>query len=270
MTHTESVRGFRAAGMFAVLAALTSSGLSHASVRTWDYTPGLTSGTSIDNTGGTFRSVRSEYDPATRTLAWSVDFSDRVTQGFSLVLSGGQTPIGRTGEYAIIYFDAAAAVTGLSSVPRLTAYTYNGRGTPDSWSTVDGLGTPGECIKSLWDSDWIFHASAGDVLLDGGIEGRRFSFTIDATDLINHRPALPGGVFAPWFGTGYGDQLGLWMFTAGVFEAAYGPTGRMIELGTELRGNLMGGNLPTGGIPTPGAAALFAGGLLAAGRRRRR
>lgn len=269
MTQFGSVRHLRAPGMLALLAALSTAGSAHAALRQWEYTPGMSGITAINNEGGSFHNLRSQYDTSSRTLSWTAEFSDRITEGFTLVLSSGLSPQGRLGEFAIIYFDAAAVVNGLSSVPRMTAYTYNGRGTPDSWFTANGLGAPGDCIKSLWQSEWVLSSSASDAVLDGGVLGRRFSFTINASDLINHTPQIPGGVAQPWFGTGYGEQLGVWMFTAGVFDAEYGPTGRIVSLGTELRGNLLGGNMPTGGIPTPGAAALLAGGLIALARRRR-
>lgn len=273
MTYLGSRRYLRAASTFALAAALSAS--AHGSIRQWDYTPGMSGITALNNEGGTFHDLSSQYDSTTRTLTWSAEFSDRVTEGFTLVISNGQTPAGRRGQYAIIYFDASAIMHGLSSVPRLTAYAYNGRGSPDSW--FDGDGNPlnngatpdADCIKTLWDSDWINSSSAGNTVLAGGILGRTFSFSINATDLINHAPTYPSAPGNGWIGTGYGDQLGVWMFTAGVFDAEYSPDGRLASLGTELRGNILGGNLPTGGVPAPGAAALFLTGLIAFPRRRR-
>lgn len=257
MTHLGSSRTLCAASTFAIAAALSSSAFG--SVHQWDYNPGMSGIAALNNEGGSFQDIRSQFDTTTRTLSWTAEFSDRVTEGFALVVTNGSTPVSRGGQFAIIYFDAAAVVNGLSSVPRLTAYSYNGHPVPDSWTT-------GDCIKSLWDSAWILNSFAGDVTLDGGVTGRRFSLTIDATDLINHAP--PGGG-SGWFGTGYTEQIGLWMFTAGVFDAEYASDGRLASLGTELRGNIQGGNLPTGGIPAPGAAALVGAGLLALSRRRR-
>ena len=256
----------------ASLAVLCVCGGASASVHSWDYTvggaqPGVTQ---VDNTGGTFRHISSSYDAAAQRMSWSVEFSDRVSQGVALAITGGASPLNHRGAVAMIYFDASAVVHGLSNVPRLTAYSYNGHAAADSWYDADGnpstnSGVPqGDVIKSSVDGGWVVDSSAGDVTLPGGGRGRRFSFTIDTTALISHTPEYTDTTtpVLPWTGTGFGDRLGLFMTSSQVFDTEYAPDGSIDWLGTELSGALQGGNIPTDpGIPSPGAGVLVMVGL---------
>lgn len=273
MTPFGMSRGCTAALAVSVCAAVVLSAGAEASIHGWRYEPG-TAGTIADSNGGAVSAIDARYDSTTRRLDWSVEFSDRVTEGLALVVSDGALPRSRRGQYAMIYFDAAGALAGGQS-PKLTAYAYNGRGVPDSW--FDGDGDPSnngvleprpDCIKTVFDSGWVLGASAADVLLDGGIQGRRFTLSIDASDLIAHTPDFPGNGDT-WRGTGFTQSLGLWMFTSQIFDVVYRADGEIESLGTEVRGSLEGNSLLTYDIPAPGAAALLGLGSLMLVRRRR-
>lgn len=231
--------------------------------------PGITP----NNTGGAFHSIFATYDTGSRALTWQVNFSDRVTRGYWLVINNGPNPKTHAGELGIFYFDANAAFDANPSTNTLslTAYGYNGENANNSWQDGNGsaAGTPaGDLIKSANDTGWIQSIFASDVLLPGGIPGRQLSFTVDATDIVNHSPMYPDMV-DPWFGTGFGDTLGLWFHPARTFNVGYGADGRITSLGTSNVGYIDASNLLTTRIPAPGAAALAGlGGLLLARRRR--
>lgn len=274
MTPFGMSRGHTAVLAVSFCAAMVLSAGANASIHGWRYEPGI-AGTLADSNGGAVSAIDAQYDSTNRRLDWSVEFSDRVTEGLALVVSDGALPRSRRGQYAMIYFDAAGAFSGGDS-PKLTAYAYNGRGVPDSW--FDGDGDPNnngvleprpDCIKTLFDTNWVLGATAADVLLDGGVQGRRFTLSIDASDLIAHAPEYPGGGSNSWTGTGFGETLGLWMFTSQIFDVVYRGDGEIESLGTELRGSLEGNALRTFDIPAPGAAALLGLGSLMLARRRR-
>lgn len=273
MTPFGMSRGRTAVLAVSVCAAMVLSAGADASIHGWRYEPGA-AGTTADTGGGVVAAIDARYDTTTRRLDWSVEFSDRVTEGLALVVSDGAVPHARRGQYAMIYFDAAPALTGNAS-PVLTAYAYNGRGVPDSW--FDGDGDPSnngvheprpDCIKTAFQSSWILGASATDMTLDGGVAGRRFTLSIDATDLLAHTPEFPGQGGA-WRGTGFGESLGLWMFTSQLFDVQYRADGEIESFTSEHRGSLVGNTLRTFDIPSPGTSALLAAGLLVLGRRRR-
>lgn len=249
---------------------------ANASIHEWSFTPGLpVSGSyTLDNTGGTVHAVHSRFDSSTHRLAWTIDFSDRLTEGFSLVITDGESPIGEPGRHSVIYFDAAQRVRGNAAAPiRLTSFAYNGRADSNSWYDGDGdptndasLAPTGDCIKSANDPAWILSAAVIDLQLPGGVAGRRMSFEIDATDLLAHTPAFNAP--SNWKGTGFSDLLGLYLQTARIFEAEYTPAGEISWLGTERQGELVGFDFTTT-APSPGAAVLGALGLAGASRRRR-
>ena len=249
---------------------------ANASIYDWSFTAGSpVNGTvSVDNNGGSLHSIHSRFDSATNRLSWTIDFADRLTEGFSLVLTDGQSPLGLPGQHSVIYFDAAHRVRGDAAAPiRLTSFAFNGRADSDSWYDGDGdpsndgsVAPTADCIKSANDGAWILSAAVTDVTLPGGFQGRRMSFDIDTTDLVSHTPAF--NTPSNWKGTGFSDLLGLYLQTARIFEAEYTPAGEISWLGTERRGDLIGFDLTTT-APSPGAAALGALGLAALTRRRR-
>lgn len=249
---------------------------ANASIHDWSFTPGSAANGSysLDNSGGTLQSVHSRFDSSTNRLSWTIDFADRVTEGFSLVITDGESPIGIPGRHSVIYFDAAQRVRGNAAAPiRLTSFAFNGRADSDSW--YDGDGDPSndttisptpDCIKSANDPAWIISSAVADISLPGGLLGRRMSFDIDATDLVSHSPAFNSP--SNWKGTGFSDLLGLYLQTARIFEAEYTPAGEISWLGTERQGELTGFDLTTT-APSPGALVLGALGLAGMARRRR-
>lgn len=249
---------------------------ANASIYDWSFAPGSSeSGTyTVDHSGGVLHSIHSRFDSTTSRLSWTIDFADRVTEGFSLVLTDGQSPLGLPGQHSVIYFDAAQRVRGDTAAPiKLTSFAFNGRADSDSW--YDGDGNPSndatvtptaDCIKSANDPAWIISAAVTDLTLAGGVPGRRMSFDIDASDLISHAPAF--NTTSNWKGTGFSDLLGLYLQTARIFEAEYTPAGEIAWLGTERQGDLIGFDLTTT-APSPGAAVLGALGLAGLARRRR-
>jgi len=271
-----SVTLLRRGSVAGVVALCLAAGAADASIHSWDYTPGAPGITQLDNSGGVYHDIRSSYDSTNRRLTWSVEFSDRTTQGFALAVTDGVSPLNHRGTAAMIYFDAAAVTTGLSAYPKLTAYAYNGRATLDSWFDADGNpanntgATQGDIIKSLWDGSWIIESGVTDITLADGALGRRFTMTIDATDLIGHSP-LFGDNSTPrmsWRGAGFGSELGLVMYNAQIFDVEYNPDGSIGDLGTEGLGGIGGNNIRTD-IPSPGAGALVLAGIGMWLRRRR-
>jgi hypothetical protein len=231
----------------------------------------------VNTRGGTFHQMSARYDDATRRFDWTIEYSDRVAEGFALTITGGVNPVNNRGTAAMIYVDGARALNGSEPAPRLSAYAYNGRADADSWYDADGdpgndgASSPvGDCIKTALDSGWILSASAADISLPDGREGRRFSFSINAADLVQHTPMF-GSITSPrqnWGGVAFADSLGLYLFSAGVFDVEYAPDGGIASLGTELRGGLSGEGMNTG-IPTPGTAVLLGAAAFIGLRRRR-
>jgi hypothetical protein len=222
--------------------------------------------------GGSVQSIASTFDSATKRLTFDVQFgppsgsSSLKTEGFWLVLNGGPNPKNQPGEYAIFYFDGRSF-----SSPKLTVYGYNGENNGSSWSDGNGAATGapvGDLIKgssSTEQSSFINSISAGD---SGGL--RRFSFDINASSIINRTPLYPAPDGSPWFGTGFGDNLGIWMHAFQDFDAVYSSTGKKgLKSGTSFdKGGYLDGSFFRT-VPAPGSGTLLAlAGVLAARRRR--
>lgn len=244
--------------------ALAVCASASADVLVWDFTPGMPGSYDLNNAGGAVGSIHTTFDTVTKQLEFTVNFTNQITKGYWLALNGGPNPKSHSGEMALFYFDAQSLAS-----PKLTAYAFNGQNAPNSWqdgSPAGGNQTP-DLIKGVNESaSWIQSISAMNV---GA--GRTLSFVIDATDIINHTPMYPDAV-DPWTGTGYGDELGIWMHPVTNFNAAYtGTRGKINSLSLGTQGWLDGSFLPTTRIvPAPGAAALAGMGGLVLLRRRRR
>ncbi len=251
----------RAAMTATAAAAITAAtGAVHASNIQWTWNVGDPPGSyGINNAGGTFESVHAEFNPATQRFHWTTVFSDQVTEGFTLAVSPGPNPKGHAGELALLYFDASDM-----GAPTLTAYAYNGKNAQNSYidgnANVSGDQTP-DLIMDASKSAWITSISATDSA------GKRvLSFTIDAADINAHGPMYPDAT-DPWYGIGFGAQLGLWMHPFRSFDPEYGQDGRITALNARNQGWFDGHSFET---PTPGSLALASmGGLLLIGRRRR-
>lgn len=267
-SHSKSVRSCAVTASLLLCTAAAS-----ASVHTWNFAAGMPGDYTLPDRGGSVHSIAASFDDFNSRLTWNINFADRVTEGFYLVITDGQSPLGQSAQHGVFFFDAYDVFDADPSASVvMTAYAYNGA--PDHRSWLDGdaqtAGTQAaDCIKPATDSGWIFSASAADVLLDGGIPGRSMSFSIDAADIIAHVPmyAAPG---ANWKGAGFADLLGIRLVPAEVFEVDYDAAGEIEWLGIESFGVFDGRELPTNDIPTPGSAALAMIGLSAAlGRRPR-
>ncbi len=227
-----------------------------------------------NNNGGTFHSIFATFDTNNKQLNWTVNFSDRVTKGYWLVINNGPNPKNHPGELGIYYFDANNVFDGDAGTNgiKLTAYGYNGQNASNSWqdgnSAVPG-NQPGDLIKGANDTSWIQSIDAQNVVLPGGINGRSLSFTVDATDIIAHAPLYPDAV-DPWYGTGFADQLGIWMHPARTFDVGYNGAGGISSFRTGQEGWLDGSHFDTLLIPAPGAAALAGVASILLSRRRRR
>ena len=259
-----------------VVAALTASS-AHATLYTWNFTAGQAQppapgGYQVSNAGGSFQKIQSTFDSATKRLTFDVQFgaptgsSSLKTEGFWLVLNGGPNPKQQPGEYAIFYFDGRSF-----SSPKLTVYGYNGENNGSSWSDGNGSATgtvAPDLIKGSSSSEaasFINSISAGD---SGGL--RRFAFDIDASSIIDRTPLYPAPDSSPWFGTGFGENLGIWMHAFQDFNAAYYSTGKKsLKSGTTFdKGGYLDGSFFQA-VPAPGSATLLAmAGMIAARRRR--
>ncbi|MCC6320652.1 MAG: hypothetical protein IT438_04355 [Phycisphaerales bacterium] len=264
-------RRFLARPLAVATAAVLCTHAAHASVHGWDWTP-TPGGQGSVSEGGTIRSLHATFDQASQRLTFTVNFSDRTTEGFYLVLTGGPSPLGQEGRYAMIYFDAFDAFDqDETTIIKLSSYTYNGGIRHDSWRDASasqaGVQFP-DLIKSALDQAWIHGVSASDESLPDGALGRTMMFDIDASSLITHAPQVSGQ--QPWFGTGFGDLLGIKFVPAGVFEADYAADGRIEWLGTENEGGFQG-EFQTIRIPAPGGALMLsaAGAALTLRRGRR-
>lgn len=269
MSIAIAARLIAAAGVLSVGAAGASATLYN-----WAFTPGMPGSYGLSNAGGTIHSVFTTFDTTSKQLTYTINFSDRVTQGYWLALNNGPNPKNHPGELGLFYFDASDvfdldATTNI----RLTAYGYNGENGPNSWQDGNpGVAgnQPGDLIKGINNTAWIQAISAGDVVLPGGVNGRRLSMTIDATDIISHTPLYPDAV-DPWYGTGFDSSLGIWCHPVTAFTAGYSnTTGGITSLSLGNQGWLDGDHFRTDLIPAPGAGALAGAGALLLGRRRRR
>jgi hypothetical protein len=226
-----------------------------------------------NDSGGTLEQLNTSYDPTSHRLTFDTLFTGStsggplITSGFWLVLDGGTSPKGHSGELAIFYFDASTL-----SAPKITAYGYNGANASTSWQdgNIDASGnqTP-DLIKGIYDTSWINTLRAENVTI-GGTQYRHLSFDVDATDIIAHNPLYP--VVGPWVGTGFGSQVGIWLHPVDVFTAAYESSGsnrhgKITSLTTQTEGWLDATNFNT--VPAPASCALLGLGALCAARRRR-
>lgn len=264
-----TARPLAAAGLLMVCAQAASAGIYE-----WNYPPASGVPAPLSDKGGTIDSIRTTFDPDTKRLSWDVRFSDRVTQGFYLVLTDGANPTGSASQFSVFYFDAYDVFDSDPSQDiKLTSYTFNGTPSHASWRDGDSH-TPGDqqpdCIKSALDTSWITNISAANIALPGGAAGRGMSFTVNIGEVLAHIPmyAIPGQI---WKGTGFGDSLGLRFVPAEVFEVDYTPDGEIDWLGVESEGGFeatFAGLL----IPAPAGSllALSGLGLLFAPRRSRR
>lgn len=79
---------------------LTAS--ANAALYQWDWNVGDPGSYGVNNNGGTFESIHSEYDSVSKHFTWSVTFSDQVTKGFTLAVNNGPNPKNTPGQLAAL------------------------------------------------------------------------------------------------------------------------------------------------------------------------
>lgn len=233
----------------------------------WDWNRGDPGNYGLNDEAGTFKSVSASYNTSTEVLSWNLTFDNQKTDGITLVLSDGPNAKGRVGTYAVIYMEWTS--TGDKSNPRMTAYAYNGDNSRlsflDGDASAAGNQTP-DIIHTYLDNSWILGASVQDANTD-----RVFSFSIDAGIINGHNP-LHGDGNQPWFGTGFAQNLGLWLHSYDGLDARYRDDGTIRRWDRTKEGWFDGEDFDTTpvGIPTPAAAAMGLAGLGVIASRRRR
>ena len=187
----------RASGIgIAALVGMAAAPPLHASVYSYSYTQGMPGMPAAQNTGGYINSVNTQFNSTTKQLSFSVAFGPATgqswlsTQGFWLVMDNGPTPVSMANELSIFYFDASNMAT-----PRLAVYSYDGSGTPLSYTHSD-------LIKGAFETSFINSISVVNGSNASGPQ-RTMSFNIDATSIINYTPSSSGS--GPWIGTGFGS-----------------------------------------------------------------
>lgn len=222
--------------------------------------------------------VWNAYDSHNQTYAMKYR-SDQGKDGFWLVVSDGDNPKGDGTSNAILYGDLENN--------RITAYTYNGENSSDSFSNGTLLGT----------YDGVF--SSGGIHPEYGYELTMFN--LDVSELNS----AIGGDFE---GVQFGDEAGIWFHQSAGSDFTYGADGSITDYafdsvmwldrgndatrslnpdqvcsaanasryycqtGTELAstGYTDGGNPGGGSVPAPGGLALILVGLAGLGRKFRK
>jgi uncharacterized protein (TIGR03382 family) len=263
--------GFGVAGA----AMLASAGVAHATLFTWNFNAGdpqPPGGAYESNTiGGTIHSLTATFNTVNKQLSFTANFSDRVTTGYFLAMNNGPIPRSRPGQLGLFYFDAGDVFDADPSTNTfLTCYGYNGANDGSTWRDGDSV-TPGDqapdLIRGILDTSWITSLTAANVVLPGGVNGRSFTFVVNATSIINHVPLYPDPM-SPWFGTGFDTALGIWFHPfANLFDATYNAQGGLGTWNYGPQGSFDGHDFQTPAPSTLGIGALAVGFL---SRRRRR
>lgn len=246
-------------GALAALAA--SAGVSYGITYSYDRVGGAQ-----NSAGGSLAEIHSTFNPATNRFTWSATFNNRITDGFTLVVSPNANPKGQPGELAIIYFDSRDLAN-----PKLSVYAYNAGNDLSSYrdgSPNSGTQTPDRILTSLGATASINSLHAVNVAGNK----RTLSFDIDASVINQHSPLYPSSVANDWTGVQYGNDpanpnhIGVWFHPVSHLSASYNNSGYLTGWsGTQGWLDLAGGTV----TPAPGSIALLALGGLVASRRAR-
>ncbi|MFZ4429238.1 MAG: hypothetical protein ACOYPS_02675 [Phycisphaerales bacterium] len=250
---------------FGVAALACLAGSAFADLCSWNWSRGLQP---FDDTAGHVDNFNATYDTQTHDFTWSVSYSDRIADGFWLMLNSTSPLASGSGQVAVLYADFTNSV--------LTAYAFNGVDAATSWmdgGSASGLQQPDRIFSSL-DAD---DASSSGVLLGRILTPRmqQLSITMNASAIQLHDP-LHGALTSTWTGLAFGDpaddpRIGVSFRSVDGLEATYDGDGSLTSWDYTAVGAFDGSMLPCERlVPAPGAASLALAGLLLAGRRERR
>jgi len=155
---------------------------------------------------GKVKSLNMEYSADIDELYVSIDFKayrGRLTDGFTIVITGGEWPAGTQDKFAIFYFDAD--IRHHNGGPVLNVLGYNGKYNAQSFRDSDGNSStydPDRIATSLDNSSgWVKDLEV-DTYRQNGRWHRTMSFRIVASTVNNH-VNLEGGA---WEGAQFGNM----------------------------------------------------------------
>lgn len=253
------------ATFFGVAALACLAGSAAADLCSWNWSRGLQP---YDDAAGHVDNFNATYDTNTHDFTWSVSYSDRVADGFWLVLNSGAPLSSRSGEVAVLYADFTNGV--------LTSYAFNGIDAATSW--IDGAGASG-----VQQPDLIFSSLDADAAASSGVMLRRvltprtqqLSIMLNASAIQLHDP-LHRAATSTWTGLAFGDpandpRIGVSFRSVDGLAATYDTDGSLTSWDYTTVGAFDGTFLPCERlVPAPGPVSLAFAGLLLAGRRERR
>ena len=156
---------------------------------------------------GKVKSLDLEYSEALDELYVSVDFKahrGRLTDGFTIVITGGEWPAGTQDKFAIFYFDAD--IRNRNGGPVLNVFGYNGKYNAKSFRDSDGNSSthdPDRIATSMDNSSgWVKDLEVNTYRQHGRWH-RTMSFRIVASTVNSHVP-LQGGA---WEGAQFGNMV---------------------------------------------------------------
>jgi hypothetical protein len=240
---------------FGVAALACLAGSAFADLCSWNWSRGLQP---FDDTAGHVDNFNATYDTQTHDFTWSVSYSDRIADGFWLMLNSTSPLASGSGQVAVLYADFTNSV--------LTAYAFNGVDAATSW--MDGGSASG-----LQQPDRIFSSLLLRRVLTPRMQ--QLSITMNASAIQLHDP-LHGALTSTWTGLAFGDpaddpRIGVSFRSVDGLEATYDGDGSLTSWDYTAVGAFDGSMLPCERlVPAPGAASLALAGLLLAGRRERR
>ncbi len=176
--------------------------------------------------GGDIKNVETSFNETTNEFTFTMTIED-ISNGFSLAINGGPNPKGHEAEMALFYFDASGAN------PIVSVYAYNGMNTQTSWedgSRAGGIQTADSILNSIANADVFSNIS---VTTDGA-GNNIFSFTMDATDVLNHSPLY--GPDGEWTGVSFGEEIGMWLHPVQGLGTSYDANGLLTQWSSEGQG----------------------------------
>jgi len=156
---------------------------------------------------GKVKSLDITYSEGADELYVSVEFKafrGRLTDGFTIVVTGGEWPAGTQDKFAIFYFDAD--IRNRNGGPVLNVLGYNGKYNAQSFRDSDGNSStydPDRIATSLDNSSgWVKDLQVDTYRVNGRWH-RTMSFRIVASTVNTHVP-LQGGA---WEGAQFGNMV---------------------------------------------------------------